>query len=388
MMNNYDQPILIVSDNESELEEIRLHLSNGYTQVHAILNEDAAIRFFEAKKPALLLLAFNSLHRAETFYLTLFHACENIYDIPHQVIVFVTRSELERAYELCLREIFHSFVIVRPLLSQHFLRLAVTHALEKREARLTIQRGHKLMHRLAGHVEGMREEFDQLVRENKVFREKQHGAQKGLVTSINARLGIFRDSLMGPDMKEIVTVHDFEALHREFERVREGGIVDQLEHHHAKMEKALDSWTGNLEKHLMLLEKASVEVKQVKDSRVVKILVIDDDDIQRHMLCTVLEGRGYCVLQAANGNEGMGMLLSTEPDLVLLDYEMPDLDGVSLLRKVRTSPQLKDLPIIMLTGHHEKEVVKLCLASGANDYLVKPVHVERLHEHLNIFLPR
>ncbi len=387
-MNNYDQPILIVSDNESELEEIRLHLNNGYTQVHGVLKEDDAIRIFDAKKPALLLLAFNSLHKAETFYLKLFHACEHIYDIPHQVIVFVTRSELERAYELCLREILHSFVIVRPLLSEHFLRLAVTHALEKREAKITIKHGYKLMQRLAAHVESMREEFDQLVRENKVFREQQHSEQRGLVASINSRLGIFRDSLMGPDMQEVVTVHDFEALHREFERVREGGIVEQLERHHAKIDKAMDGWTGNLEKHLTLLERTSVDVKKVKETQLLQILVIDDDDIQRSMLTSVLEESGYKVFQAANGNEGMGMLLSKGPDLVLLDYEMPGLDGVSLLRKMRMSPQLKDLPVIMLTGHREKDVVKRCLDNGANGYLVKPVRVERLHEHLGHFLPR
>jgi CheY-like chemotaxis protein len=387
-MTIHKEPILVVSDNEGELEEIKQHLSGGYSQVYEALNEDAAVRCFEKKRVALLLLAMNSLHKAETFYLKLFHSSEHIYEIPHQVIVFVTRSELERAYELCLREIFHSFVIIRPLLSEHFLRLAVRHALEKRDSHTTIQRGRKLLQRLAEHVEHMRSEFDQLMADNKVLREQQHTAQRGLASSINSRLGIFRDSLMEPEMQKIVTVHDFEALHREFERLRGGEIISQLEYYHDQMDMALDSWTGNLEKQLNLLELASADANQAKQTSTPQILIIDDDAIQRHMLSSVLEEEGYAVLQAANGNEGMGMLLAKTPDLVLLDYEMPDLDGISLLRKARMSPQLKNLPVIMLTGHSEKEVVQLCLNHGANDYLVKPVKVERLREHLGQFLPR
>jgi CheY-like chemotaxis protein len=385
-MTTHSEPILIASDNEAELAEIKLHISNSYTQVYEAMNEDAAIRIFEKKRVALLLLALNSLHKAETFYLKLFHACEHIYEIPHQVIVFVTRSELERAYELCLREIFHSFVIIRPLLSEHFLRLAVRHAFEKREAHTTIQRGRKMMQRLAEHVEHMRSEFDQLMADNKVLREQQHSAQRGLANSINSRLGIFRDSLMEPEMKDVVTVHDFEALHREFERLRGGEIISQLEYYHDQMDMALDSWTGNLEKQLNLLERASVDAKEVKQSHTPLILIIDDDDIQRHMLSTLLAAEGYTVLEAASGNEGMGVLLAKLPDLVFLDYEMPDLDGLSLLRKARMSPHLKDMPVIMLTGHSEKEVVKLCVQNGANDYLVKPVNAERLREHLAKFI--
>lgn len=387
-MKKYDHPILIVSDNETELEEIKLHLSSSFSRLYDLLDEELAIQLFETKRAAVLLLAFKSLHRAESFYLKLFHRCENIYEIPHQVVVFVTRSELARAYELCRRDIFHSFVIIRPLLSEHFLRLAVFQALEKRAAHLTIHRGRGLLKRLAGHFEQIRKEFDKLMSDTQLLQQNQRTAQRDLASSINYRLSVFRDSLTGGGMKNVVTVHDKAALHKEFDHLREEEITSQLEHYHGKMNDALGGWTQNLENKLTMLEQVSTDVVRAEKVEAPRILIIDDDDIQRHMLTSVLEERGYAVHQAANGNEGMSMLLARTPDLVLLDYEMPELDGVELLRKARLSPELRELPVIMLTGHNEKEVVKLCVQNGANDYLVKPVSIKTLDERLSHYFPR
>ncbi len=119
-----------------------------------------------------------------------------------------------------------------------------------------------------------------------------------------------------------------------------------------------------------------------------KILIIDDDEIQRLMLSAVLESQGYMVQLADNGIEGMRILLADTPDLVLLDYEMPEIDGIELLTKMRKSHSAEDLPVIMLTGHNEVDVVNSCLMSGANDFLVKPVKVESLHNCLQHFFPQ
>lgn len=387
-MKQFNHPILIVSDNEGELEEIKLHLSGGFSRIYDVQDEDVAIHLFEKRRIAVLLLAFKSIHRAEAFYLKLFRNCESIYEIPHQVVVFVARSELERAYELCRREIFHSFVIIRPMLSEHFLRLSVIQALEKRAAHLKLHRGRELLKRLGGQFARIRKEFEQLMSDNKTLRDDQRTVQQSLAKSIDHRLGMFCESLMGKEMQKVVTVHDSAALNNEFTQLREKDIAGQLEFFHEKMDKTLDCWTGSLEKHLSLMEQSSDDVQEVEQLIPPQILLIDDDDIQRHMLSSVLTAEGYDVQQAANGKEGMSMLLNKTPDLVLLDYEMPELDGATLLRKVRNSPNLKNLPVVMLTGHSEKEVVKVCLESGANDYLVKPVQVLRLHEHLDKFVPR
>lgn len=386
-MKKHEQPILIVSDDQDELEEVKLHLSSSYSRIYDVVDEELAIHFFEQKCIAVLLLVFRSLQRAEKFYLKLFHQCEHIYEIPHQVVVLITRGELERAYELCRREIFHSFVIVRPMLSEHFLRLAMNQALEKRAAQLKIHQAREMLKRLAIQFEHIRKEFDQLMADNHALQKTQHSVQRDLTESINHRLGVFRDSLMGTGMQDVVTVHNAQALTKKFDHLQHEDIEGQLEFYHGMMNDALNGWTQNMESKLTMLEQVSTEVTQRRQEEKPDVLIVDDDDIQRHLVVTVLDQNGYEVRQAANGREGMSMLLAKPPDLVFLDIEMPDLNGVELLKKARRSSQLKEVPIIMLTGHHEKEVVKNCLENGADDYLVKPVTIERLCERMKHYFP-
>lgn len=386
-MKKHEQPILIVSDDPVELEEVKLYLRSSYSRIYDVVDEELAIHFFEQKRVAVLLLVFRSLQRAEKFYLKLFHECEDIYEIPHQVIVLITRSELERAYELCRREIFHSFVIVRPLLSEYFLRLAMNQALEKRAAQLKIHQAREMLKRLALQFEHIRKEFDQLMTDNQTLHKTQRTAQRDLAESINYRLGVFRDSLMDAGMQDVITVHNAKALNKKFDHLQHTDIDGQLEFYHGKMNDALDGWTQNMESKLTILEQVSSEVIQRREEAKPEILIIDDDDIQRHLVITVLEQNDYEVRQAANGREGMSMLLAKTPDLVFLDIEMPDLDGIELLKKARRSKELKEVPIIMLTGHQEKEVVKRCLENGANDYLVKPVTIELLCDRMKHYFP-
>jgi CheY-like chemotaxis protein len=381
-----NDPILIVGDSDEELDEVKMHLDIGYSKIYSTTDEEVATSLFEEKRPALLMLDFSTLEDAERFYLQLFHNCEHIYEIPHQTTVFVTRRELDQAYELCRREIFNDFVITRPLISEHRMRLSVAQALEKRSLRLGIQHGQILLKRLAGQIEHMRNDFQGLLQQSEGLRDKNRIGNQSLFNSIEQRLNVFRDSLMGPSMHSIVNVLDPAALTKQFEQLQRSDLQAELEQHHGKMDEALSAWTSNLESNLHLLEQAANTVRE-QQKQEPTILLIDDDAMQRQMLGDILEEAGYVVQTAASGAEGLGKLLHEQPALVLLDYEMPELDGMSLLKKVRATEEIKELPIIMLTGHSEKEVVRACLGAGANDYLVKPVGHERLLERVGRVLP-
>jgi len=102
-----------------------------------------------------------------------------------------------------------------------------------------------------------------------------------------------------------------------------------------------------------------------------KILVIDDDLTFCKLFEQVLTQKGYEVLKAGNGQEGLRLLFTHKPDLVLLDVAMPKMDGWQTCERIR---DISDIPIIMLTGKHkdEDDIVR-GLDYGADDYLVKPV---------------
>ncbi len=102
-----------------------------------------------------------------------------------------------------------------------------------------------------------------------------------------------------------------------------------------------------------------------------RVLVAEDDQNLREFLCGLLEPF-YDVEAAADGALAWEAMQHTIPALLLTDLQMPNLDGLELIRRLRAQPHLLSLPIIMLTACQEKETLLRCLAAGADDFLLKP----------------
>jgi len=102
-----------------------------------------------------------------------------------------------------------------------------------------------------------------------------------------------------------------------------------------------------------------------------KILIVEDDSFVLDIYQTKLTQEGFEVIAAANGMEALGKLEKEKPDLILLDIIMPYVDGLEVLKKVRSMDQLKDVPIILLANLSQKEEVDQGMTLGANDYLIK-----------------
>jgi DNA-binding response OmpR family regulator len=103
-----------------------------------------------------------------------------------------------------------------------------------------------------------------------------------------------------------------------------------------------------------------------------RILVVDDSDSNRDMLRRRLERQGYTVATGENGRQALAMLAARGFDLVLLDVMMPDVDGYQVLRTIKESPELRDLPVVMISALDEIASVARCIEMGAEDYLPKP----------------
>src|SRR5215471_6300164 len=104
------------------------------------------------------------------------------------------------------------------------------------------------------------------------------------------------------------------------------------------------------------------------------VLVVDDDPAQREGIAEVLKGRGYCVATAANGWEALELATSTSPSLILLDLNMPIMTGWELLRALRWSAALRDIPVIVASGQDE--------VPPDVDVLQKPYPLEKLLERI------
>ena len=125
-----------------------------------------------------------------------------------------------------------------------------------------------------------------------------------------------------------------------------------------------------------------------------KILIVEDDVRNVFALTSILEPRGAVIQIARNGREALTILevSQSEPgqgiDLILMDIMMPEMDGVTATREIRKRDEWRKLPIIALTAKAMKDDQELCLSAGANDYMAKPLDVEKLLSLIRVWMPR
>jgi len=108
------------------------------------------------------------------------------------------------------------------------------------------------------------------------------------------------------------------------------------------------------------------------------ILVAEDNPDSREMMEMLLRTKGYEVVAANDGVHAVEVAVQTLPDLILIDLQLPKLDGLSVTRTLRQHPQLKTVPIIIISGHDPEQYRQTALAAGCSGYLLKPIDFDRL----------
>ena len=104
-----------------------------------------------------------------------------------------------------------------------------------------------------------------------------------------------------------------------------------------------------------------------------KILIVDDSPTEQHIISKTLQGEGYMIVSAVNGEEGVKKAKETMPDLILMDVVMPGMNGFQATRKITRDPATKNIPVIMVTTKDQATDRAWAMRQGAIDYLVKPV---------------
>jgi CheY-like chemotaxis protein len=117
-----------------------------------------------------------------------------------------------------------------------------------------------------------------------------------------------------------------------------------------------------------------------------RILIVEDNEENRDALSRRLQRRGFEVISAADGKAGVAMAQSEKPDLVLMDMNMPELDGWEATRQIKAVPECKDLPVVALTAHALTGDRERALEVGCADYHTKPVDFSKLMTQIEALL--
>jgi two-component system cell cycle response regulator DivK len=117
------------------------------------------------------------------------------------------------------------------------------------------------------------------------------------------------------------------------------------------------------------------------------IMIVEDYDDTRILLRRVLERLGYSVLEASNGQEAVDIADREHPDLILMDLDLPILDGIAATQRIRKQPEMEKVPIVAVTAYPMSYTHVKAFAKGCNEYLAKPIDTTELERLVTHYLP-
>ncbi|MEI8190167.1 MAG: response regulator [candidate division NC10 bacterium] len=104
-----------------------------------------------------------------------------------------------------------------------------------------------------------------------------------------------------------------------------------------------------------------------------RVLVIDDNAMNRRLVQVLLKSRGYDVCEAASAPEGFAILAKKRPDIILMDIQLPEVDGLTATRQLKADPTTRDIPVVAVTSYAMKGDEAMALEAGCSAYVTKPI---------------
>ena len=348
-----DSSILIATDLLSDAQMVKAMLAKEFSRIAVSSIPTKAAEDFEASQPDVLILAFSSLELAERHYLNLYRFCQAIHAQPHRTIVLCDQHELLQTYQCCREGRFDDYVLFWPMVHDApRLPMAVTHALRD------------LAHmKEAQPVAAMARQVHQIADMQRVLESHVGEGLKQAETATQS-------------LNRMITELEMRKLQDMAHRLRAARTDVQT----------FNQWAGDLKRHMEPHGACTRSLSELADRFQPIVLIVDDNDLERKLVAKVLDEELCELVFAKSGAEALALLRKVRPDLILLDVDMPDIDGLETLRRIKHSPHLASIPVVMVTGHREKEMVVNCLKAGAVDFAVKPLERANLLKKVRRYL--
>lgn len=362
-----DATILVASDSVTDAMLVKKLLGGEFGNVFTSINPDKAAGDFDQQRPNVLVLAFDALEKSKHYYLGLFRLSSASHLQPHRTIILCNKDEVQRAYALCRDGLFDDYVLFWPM-TLDAPRLPMSVRLALRELSVLKDDGPTAAEFA---VQARRLSELEILLEQQTTQGGQHienasHAMEHAELKVSAALDGLSRRL--PNMVEAKSV---DGIEQEIDRLKR----DEIGQHFRTVTKSMQpitQWANQLKQecqpHLDSVRSLNTLAKRVRFT----VLVVDDDEFQHKIVSKILEDENYHLMFAASGAEALSILRKVRPDLILMDVMMPGMDGMEVTKQVKSVPRLANIPIIMITGKSDKNVVTGSLKAGATSFVVKP----------------
>lgn len=379
--------IMVATDVLGDADLVRKLLRGEFDDVVASTDPDHAIQDFEKNRPDVLILAFDGLERAERYYLGLYRLSDVVHALPHRTLILCNKDDLRRAYELCKKEYFDDYVLFWPLIHDApRLPMAVHHVLRQLAASgtggPTAGEFAAQARRLAA-MESLLEDY--AARGSARLDKASHSLQLAR-HHIGLALDGFSKKVSQGELRHLVELKDGQGFQSEIDRLKEEEVSARLDEVAAAVQPVRD-WAGALQKEWAPKFESARALRALAERVRPFVLMVDDDEFQHKLLHRMLRDEDLELGVAKSGTEALAMLRRHLPDLILMDVALPDLDGLEVTRRIRAAAKFAAIPVLMVTGNSDKDVVMRSVKAGASGFVVKPFDKDallgKIRSHLN-----
>lgn len=374
--------ILVASDSATNATLVKRLLQEEFDDVSLSTEPDRAAPDFEQCRPAVLVLAFDALQKAERYCFGLYRSSAAAPAIAHRTIVLCDKGDLMQTYQLCRKELFDDYVLFWPM--NHDaprLRMAVHQALRQLAGAGSLN---PLFMEQLQRLAGLEDTVDRLLGDGKqriVALEDALQAAKGNIAEALERLTHKLADKQRAGMAEAAGM----ALYSDLQRLQSEALEQALSGMASALPQ-LRQWTDDFGTQLAPHCEAAKAMQSQAKAEHPCILVVDDDPFQLTLVERMLSDQPYALGFASSGMQALASFRKRRPSLVLLDFHLPDQDGIETIRSIKGSEELADIPVIMMTGHSERDIVLQSRQAGAMDFVVKPLEKARLLEKIRAAL--
>lgn len=373
-MDTRTAKLLIASESVTDAELVQRLLQSEFEHITLSTKSECAAKDFDGARPDVVFLAFEKIEKAERYYLSLYRQSPMLASHPHRTVVLCSKDELRQAYDLCKQGCFDDYILFWPMTHDTY-RLPMAAMQAVRELEYTEQL--RTNGALAAHgrrIVGLEATLDDALLQ---YAEQLSDAKDVAQQEVSEAIDGMARCVMTADLEGAVEIRDAAKLRQRLADFRE----TELEERHAAIDRALrpiEQWASDARQSLAVHMEAARSLSAAARSVPPSIFLVEDDELQRKIISRLL-AEGECKVECyATGFEALRAIRDRRPDMVLLDFGLPDLKGLEVLKQMRANEALADVPIAMITGHSHKDLVVECRKAGAADFLVKPVQKDTL----------
>ncbi|MBD3275899.1 MAG: response regulator [Candidatus Marinimicrobia bacterium] len=351
--NIQQKQILIFAQNASDINPIRNHLSQGddyaITVIHYVTSQSTLPELDTAD---ICMVDMDMEVDEDPIYKWL-NGKTNA-----DIIGMCERSQREKAAAEVSNGNLYDYFIFKPIYDIHQIGFGVKRTIEHQDSKVAIQ---SLMNEL--------ETF-----RNQGLPEKLRTSAQKMQSRLGSDMDKFRDDLMQPQNNDTVEVKDksrFNSMFEEFKEKKVQGNVEDLtstlyEDIYSDVEKAQGDFQMKVSGSLL------------DTSQGPKILVVDDEETVRTSIGKILSANGYQITLADDGEKAYAAAREKQPDLILMDIDMPGLTGIEATGLLKRKRETEDIPIVMMTAIATEDAVIRSQEAGAENYISKPFSAREL----------